>query len=190
VKKVLCCIPNTGNIRIELAMQLYKWKAVYGKAFDVYSCQERPLWHARNQCVKHFLATDASYLFFVDSDAIPEELAIQKLLSHGFDKKIVHALAHERKLDLDGVIKTVPMILKKAKGPGYHILRPTGGLMEVDATGTICVMIHRSVFADLEEPYFFDRAEDFYFYEKAKAAGHKVYVDCGTVCRHITKVMI
>jgi hypothetical protein len=190
MKKILCCIPTLGNIRIELAKQLYGWKQRYGSFFDVFESQIRPLYVARNECVHSFLQSDASYLFFVDSDAVPSSDAIEQLLSHGFDKKIVGGLCYEVKCDSDGEVKTVPLILKRIRN-GYKIddTKPNG-LIDVDATGTICVMIHRSVFSSLPEPWFDNRAEDFYFYENAKKAGYNIYVDCNCQVRHFVEVAV
>ena len=191
MKKVLCCIPTLGNIRIELAQRLYQWKAEYGNSFDVYPSLIRPLYAARNDCVKTFLKSDASYLFFVDSDAVPPANAIEQLLSHGFDKKIISGLCHEIKQDSDGILKRVPLVLKTVAPNEYKIMDvELKGLIEVDATGTICVMIHRSIFKTLEPPWFLNRAEDFYFYEKAKKAELKIYIDSECKVRHYVEVGI
>ena len=190
MKKVLCCIPTLGNIRIELAQRLYQWKAQYGDFFDVYPSLVRPLFEARNDCVRAFLKSDASYLFFVDSDAVPPINAIDLLLSHGFDKKIISGLCPEIKLDSDGILKKVPMALRKVKNGEYKIIDDSelNGLVEVDAAGTICVMIHKSVFKKLQSPWFYNLAEDFYFYEKAKATGFSVDIDCN--CKVVHYMMV
>jgi len=189
MKKILCCIPTFGNIRVELAQLLYEWKKQYGDFFDVYPSLIRPLYAARNDCVKTFLETDASYLFFIDSDAVPPANAIEQLLSHGFDKKIVAGLCYEIKLDADGLLKRIPLVLKAVKNGEYKIMDVgLKDLIEVDATGTICVMIHKSVFKRLEGPWFFNRAEDFYFYENAKKAGFKIYVDSECNVQHFVEV--
>ncbi|MBE9594266.1 MAG: hypothetical protein IMF19_12410 [Proteobacteria bacterium] len=191
MKKVLCCIPTLGSIRIELAQRLYAWKQQYGNFFDVYPSSIRPLYEARNDCVRTFLKSGASYLFFVDSDAVPPVNTIEQLLSHGFDKKIVSGLTHEIKQDSDGVFKRIPLILKAIKEAEYRIMDiELKGLIEVDATGTICVMIHKSVFKAVEEPWFFSRAEDFNFFEKAKTAELNIYVDCSCKVQHFVEVGI
>lgn len=191
MKKILCCIPTLGNIRVELAQQLYQWKIRYGNFFDVYTSLLRPLYEARNNCVQTFLKSDASYLFFVDSDAVPPLNAIEQLLSHGFDKKIISGLCYEIKQDSDGVLKRIPLILEEVKSGKYKIMDlKLKGLIEVDATGTICVMIHKSVFKAVKEPWFYNRAEDFYFYGKAKRAGFPIYVDCDCKIQHFVEVGI
>lgn len=190
-KKVLCCIPTLGNIRIELAQQLYQWKARYGNFFDVYPSSIRPLYEARNNCVETFLKSNASHLFFVDSDAVPPLDAVEQLLSHGSKKKVISGLCHEIKQDSDGMLKRVPMVLIAVKKGEYKIsVAELKGLLEVDATGTICVMIHRSIFLELKAPWFLNRAEDFYFYEKVKESGFNIYVDCDCEIIHYAEVGI
>lgn len=184
MKKVLCCIPTLGTIRIELAQRLYQWKAQYGNFFDIYPSSVRPLFAARNDCVKVFLNSDASYLFFVDSDAVPPANAIEMLLSHGFDKKIVGGLCPIIKQDSDGQLKKIYLTLKKVKD-GYKLIdEELRGLIQVDATGATCVMIHKSVLKKVHPPWFHNLAEDFYFYEKAKASGFDIFVDCNCKVVH------
>lgn len=184
MKKVLCCIPTLGTIRIELAQLLYLWKQDYGDFFDVYTTPIRPLYEARNDCVRSFLKSDASYLFFIDSDAVPPLAALETLIDKESNRKIVGGLCVELKIDSDGELKQIPMALDKAEN-GYNVTtQDLDGVIEVDATGTICVMIHRSVFSTLEEPWFFNLAEDFYFFEHAKAAGFMVYVNCSCNVKH------
>lgn len=191
MKKILCCIPSLGNVRIELAQRLYEWKKRYGIFFDVYPSLLRPLFAARNDCVDTFLESNASYLFFVDSDAVPPINAIEQLLSHGFDKKIIAGLCHEIKQDSDGQLKRIPLVLKAINRAEYKIIDvKLEGLIEVDATGTICVMMHRSVFTELDEPWFLNRAEDFYFFECAKKAGYRIYIDCSCKVQHYIEVGI
>lgn len=190
MKKILCCIPTLGNIRIELALRLYQWKAQYGNFFDIYSSSTRPLYEARNDCVRAFLRSDASYLFFVDSDAVPPSNAIEQLLSHGFDKKIVSGLSHVIKQDTDGSLKKVPLALKRVH-KGYEIIdNDLKGLMNVDAVGTICVMIHKSVFTVMDAPWFLNRAEDFYFFENAIKNKICVYLDCNCRVEHYVEMVI
>jgi len=193
MKKVLCCIPTLGAIRIELAQRLYQWKERYGNYFDVYPSLCRPLFEARNDCVRTFLKSGASYLLFVDSDAIPPLNVIEMLLSHGYDKKIVSGLCHEFKIDSDSVLKKVPMALRAAREEGeYNIINESEleGLVAVDAVGTICVIIHRSVLQEIKPPWFQGVAEDFYFYGRAKSEGFSVFVDCDCKVTHYKVVGI
>jgi len=42
----------------------------------------------------------------------------------------------------------------------------------------------------MQEPWFNNRAEDFYFYERAKKAGYNIYVDCSCKVQHFVEVAI
>jgi len=190
MKKILCCIPTLGNVRVELAQRLYQWKEQYGAFFDVYPSLVRPLYAARNDCVHTFLKGDASYLFFIDSDAVPPLNAIEQLLSHGFDKKITSGLCNELKRDSDGILKKVPMALQKVKDGEYKIIDDVDldGFVNVDAVGTICIMIHKSVFQKINPPWFYNLAEDFYFCENAKKAGFDIWLDSHCRVMHYVEV--
>jgi len=74
-----------------------------------------------------------------------------------------------------------------------------GDLVEVDACGMGCMLIKKSVFEKLEEPYFqytprsktsLQKGEDYYFCEKAKDAGFKIFCDTSVICGHIGTIVI
>lgn len=76
---------------------------------------------------------------------------------------------------------------------GFIIEGPTRNpLVECDALGTGCMLIHRSVFETLPAPWFEYRAggnsEDLMFCKEAKEAGIPVYCDLSTVCGHYNLV--
>jgi hypothetical protein len=66
-------------------------------------------------------------------------------------------------------------------------------LMEVDATGTGCLLIRTEVFLNMDYPWFeFTKTEagkvvgeDVGFCKKAKKAGYKIYVDTSINCGHM-----
>lgn len=62
-----------------------------------------------------------------------------------------------------------------------------GAVVEVDAAGTGCMLIHRSVLEKVPRPWFSYReggTEDMYFCRKAQKAGFKVHGDMSVICSH------
>ena len=66
-------------------------------------------------------------------------------------------------------------------------------LMKVDGVGTGCLLIHRDVLKAIDPPWFkfqythdgtIELSEDYYFCEKAKAAGFELFLDPNCVCGH------
>jgi len=65
---------------------------------------------------------------------------------------------------------------------------PDDALRPADATGAACVLIPRDVFKVLRKPYFKrDRikgGEDFYFFQNARHAGFKLWIDRSVIAFH------
>lgn len=196
MKSVFIAIPTLGDIRIELAQVIYSWKMRYGDHVMVHSSSLRPLSEARNECVRAFLASGRSWLLFIDSDVIPPLHAIDSLTAT-IDRPIVTAIGYTMKPDSDGIIKRIPLLLKKVDESDrleYRVLEVGEcghkQYMEIDAAGMMCAAIHRSVFERVSPPWFEGHVEDFYFYNKARLSGFKVYADRSVEVKHIVKLAI
>lgn len=65
---------------------------------------------------------------------------------------------------------------------------PIEPLLECDAVATGCMVIHRSVFEALPQPWWeyrdFGNSEDLIFCEEAKDIGVDIYCDLSTICGH------
>ncbi|HET6447102.1 MAG TPA: hypothetical protein VFI27_21275 [candidate division Zixibacteria bacterium] len=82
---LLIAIPTMGSIHSLLVSRLLQWT----KQFDnsninfYFTFRMTPHDRARNELVRFFLSQEQlTHIFFVDSDTIPPEDAIQKLLAH------------------------------------------------------------------------------------------------------------
>jgi len=148
----------------------------------------------------------ADYIFFVDDDVLPPINTITKLLSH--NKDIVCGLYFSNrephfpqiffKNYEDDLNKDDPVAKWSGK---YDCVEnyEKDKLIEIDACGAGCMLIKAEVFKKLKLPYFWyipksedkpRKGEDFYFCEKAKEAGYKIYCDTSIVCKHIGKKLI
>lgn len=128
----------------------------------------RPLEHARNTQVHRFLATACTHLFILDSDCVPQNGTIQKLLGL---KKLITAAPHPTQKGHEIGL----MVLDKI-GDTYVQHRPWTGLQRVDAVGTSGLLVEREVFSHFGPPWFrcvyddkglLTKSEDFWFCDQA-----------------------
>jgi len=162
----------------------------------------------RNELAEKALEVGAEWFLWLDSDQVMPDGALWRLLS--WEKKFVAACVFQKGYES----KTLPVFYKKsleAEDEGayrvcfdavlrYHykhthiapmqpegiILPAQGALLELDACGFGCVLIHREVFEKIEPPWFmWDKSsEDLFFCRKAKEAGFEIYGDMGCVVGH------
>ncbi len=152
-----------------------------------------PVDEARNCLVEEFMngeAKDCTHIFFIDSDTLPPQDAIYKLLSA--DKDIVSGLTPIIDFhDKDGTFYRK----MNCVGMDDKHLRPNTGVVPIKGAGGSCIMVKREVFEKLEKPYFRfiykdDNgkptivSEDIYFIIKAMAAGFQPFADTSVMCRH------
>ncbi|MDE2030235.1 MAG: glycosyl transferase family 2, partial [Alphaproteobacteria bacterium] len=133
----------------------------------------------RNQCAGAAQITKATHLLFLDTDMVFPADMLARLLAH--DKDIVGATYSQRMPPFHPLTVT-------GNGSHEHV---TSGLQRVRLLPTGCMLIKTRVFDALEKPYFNMaaengqlRGEDYYFCEKARAAGIEVWCD-GDLSREI-----
>lgn len=155
----------------------------------------------RNELVQAFMATDAEWLLMLDSDEQIDVDTFDKLVDtvHDQDRPIVAGLYF-------GWIRQqpVPLIFRRNEGtttfnPIYDY--PPDQVLEVDAAGTGCLMIHRSVFEAFQAEagphdgkhwcWFRDMpvnqdwfSEDHFFCARAKELGFKIHAHTGATLPH------
>lgn len=166
---------------------------------------------ARNELVEEFLRLPESYthLLMLDSDAMIHRETLERLLS--WDVPVVGALAFTRygpcyptvyrgeseekpgqfRVRMDEVKEYVAKHRELASSrPVVLEPRPPDALYEVDRTGCHCLLIRRDVLQAIEPPWFVADVmrrnhEDFYFCERAQAAGYRIYVDLSCMAAHL-----
>lgn len=186
--------PTKGQIHIAVADWRLRAFAQLAPRVVVQSVVTRkPLCHARGEQVLRFLATDCTHLFLLDSDCIPREQTVQKLLA--YDLPIIsapHPSIIRNELGL--------MVLDcNPDGEGYVQHRPMTGLQKVDVVGGAGLLIAREVFERLSPPWFlflYDKrgllakSGDFYFCDKARRAGYEVWAQCDLAQTHMSEVPV
>ena len=162
-----------------------------------------------NKAIRDILATDSEWVFSCHNDVVFQPGTLNRLLS--WKQPIVSALIFMRQAPI------VPHVWQKYEQGGnyaYRIMdtrnwlmdhpeasthlgpyiidpKPDDALAEVGFTSTSCVVIHRSVFEKLSDPWFewdddyTGGGEDRRFFENAKAAGFTGYVDRSCIAGHL-----
>lgn len=163
---------------------------------------------ARNQIVDGFATTDAEWLWMVDSDMVFAPDCLERLLvvADRTAAPIVGALCRTS--------KGAPTMFRfDADGEPQRVVEwDEGVVLDVDATGTGCVLIHRRVFAALKNkygtlpsgaenpyPWFVEGAttpkgavlgEDTAFMLRARSLGIPVKVATGVKVGHVKMTVI
>ena len=175
---------------------------------------------SRNQMVLDMLAhDDAEWLWTVDTDATFQPDILDRLLDNAdpTERPIIGALSHQIRGKLDNgkpviqngsqVRETIPTLYKMLTTDGvitgYQESTSYGeGLLEVDATGCHCLLIHRTVFEAIksDHPYRWFRedelspgliaGEDIWFCVKAREVGYPIYVDTRLESGHVKRTIL
>ncbi|MQY80657.1 MAG: methyltransferase domain-containing protein [Dehalococcoidia bacterium] len=176
---------------------------------NLLTCTKHSVDYARNLLAKKL---DRDWLFFMDADQSFPNDVLQRLMSWNLD--IISGIVFQRggepipmvyKYIMEGegggnyympLVKELKEYLDMQKveleGAKQAICLPPYGVLEVDGVSAGCLLIHRRVFDELEEPYFkcndnTSCGEDFYFCRKAQAAGFKIFADPSVMCGHLSQ---
>lgn len=204
--KILIGLPTMGSLHTFLAVIILKWAMKYsdnGKYnISIYPTMGvQPVDNARNEIVEEFLKSDCTHLFFIDSDTIPPEDALDKLMALDCDIASgitpIIELDQNRVNDSSGFYKRSNIL-----GMDNELIQPDTGIQDMKAGGGSCLLIKRNVLETLKKPIFrfvykdchpegvqFNgkkdmMSEDYYFCAKALGAGFKMKCDSSIICRH------
>lgn len=145
----------------------------------------------RNQIVENALQAGCSNLIMMDLDQTYPVDTISKLLSHKLP--VVGCMVHRRYPPFDP-------LLYRGKLSEYELIEDyqDGELIEVDATGTGCLMFDMQVFREMPAPWFRfgltednkPIGEDFGFCSDLRKNGYKIFVDTSIKCGHLSTMEI
>lgn len=197
-KGVYIAILNQGQMRVELVHMMIQ--LTRRSEFNIYYSfpADKPISQNRNKIVLDFLNhKELDYLMMIDSDIIPLSLDILHLIDH--QKDIIAPVMFAYRQDA-----IVPLVLKRKRETApdkiaeYNVVDVTGdeGLIEVDAVGTGCIIIHRRVLEhpQMKAPFLNQYDEnglrilglDLNFCKRAKELGFKVWCHLDYQCSHWT----
>lgn len=189
-KKVLVSILNQGHVRSELcsAIKVIENDPRYEVTL-IYSCL-KPSENNRNYTAQ--LGRNYDFFLTIDDDVVPLKNPLD-LIEMNLD--IVACATPQWNLtDPNYPLYFVGM--DRVEG-GYKEHKKKQGLQEVDAVGSGCLLIAKRVLEAIEEPFvrkwkdgFAITGLDFYFCEKAKEKGFKVYCHYGYLCDHYKELSL
>jgi hypothetical protein len=151
-----------------------------------------PIEAMRNSIVEEALGGSCTHLAMLDTDQVYHQKTITRLLSHKLP--IVGCLVYRRYPPFD------PIMLRGEIGKYQTIDEwEPNSLVEVDATGTGCLLFDTQVFLKMPYPWFRSRThkesgkpvgEDIGFCSDLKAAGHRIFVDTSVPAGHLSQLQI
>mgnify|MGYP001274285429 FL=1 len=197
-------IPSVTNRKLAIGLPL-SFPMVHAGFLDSMMTLERPDFiylranngpvdGLRNKLVLDAMTHGCSHLIMMDCDQTYPPDTIPRLLAHNLP--VVGCLIFRRYPPFD------PLMLRGPVGK-YRTIEEwePGSLVEVDATGTGCLMFDMRLFYDLPQPWFKFRpspdpesssmmGEDIGFCYDIKQAGYKIFVDTAVQCGHLSTMEV
>lgn len=159
--------------------------------FQLIPATNGPVDGLRNHIVEQAFMLGCTHLIMCDMDQTYPVDTITKLLAHKLP--VVGCLVHRRYPPFDP-------LLYRGKLSEYELIEDykDGDLIEVDATGTGCLMFEMDVFRKLPAPWFKFTltddgkpvGEDFGFCSNLRKTGQKIFVDTSIKCGHLSTMEI
>lgn len=189
--KVMIGTPTAGFIRnstfIDYIYQLEKPNAIL-----TYSHGASPA-KGRNLIIETALEASCTHVMFIDDDMAPPAYGLMRLLSH--DKDIVTGLYLMRSYP------HLPVVFDEAYSDGLnkHMFLTPGleGLVEVTNAGLGFVLIKTDVFRKMDKPWITlgelekdGWCDDISFFNRARAAGFKIYCDLNCCVGHMAQTTV
>lgn len=177
---------------LHVMIAMTKWQSETGSRLGFTNIHgNTPVDAARNNAVKQMFSSGAEWLLQIDNDVVPP-LNCLALMEQIGTRKIVGLPC-----PIEYVAGKVALNVGMKRGQDIHELRLSlhPEWQEVEYVGSGCLLVHRDVFAALDDPWFEcsrsaeltqrqHTGEDFGFCEKARAKGFAIWTHAGFMCRH------
>lgn len=209
---LLIAVPTMGSVHPILVSRLIQWgKGLPSVNVSFYfTFKVAPVDRARNQIVEYFLASKTSdgepftHLLMIDSDTIPPVDAVSKLLSHGLPvvTGLTPILSYAEEGGWQSYDNAFVEVERGADGKVIktHIAERGTGLKEIFRCGASCLLVSRSVFENLDRPFFkfvsnedntsHVRSEDIDFCDRVRERNYMIFADTDVVCQHYKDIML
>lgn len=184
-------MPTMGTVQAQTFEALMKINKGDHKLFPLIT-EYSLVYMARDNITKRMLENPkADYLWFVDSDIVPDRETLNALIAD--DKDIVSAV-YPFRAEGDGIVgadlelhtlKLNDVIADDEKGEPRPVLK------QIRRCGMGCCLIKRKVLETMMEKYDTcftptkGLGEDYTFCELARGLGFEVWIDGGIWCKHI-----
>jgi len=140
---------------------------------------------------KEFLDGDYEFLFFLDTDIIAPEDAIDRLMA--INKKLVSGIYPHRK-EFNGVSEIYPVLYDFDKEGSARLMTMNEvvepRVIEVNIAGLGCCLIAREIIEKIDFRSYGELktgGEDVAFFLDALEKGYKAFADTGVKCLHMTQ---
>jgi hypothetical protein len=149
-----------------------------------------PIEEMRNNIVRAALRDNCSHLIMMDTDQVYHSETIPRLLSYKLP--VVGCLVYRRYPPFD------PIMMRGTLGKYETVTEwEPESLVEVDATGTGCIMFDMNVFRKMPSPWFRARrhegasvGEDIGFCSDLRRLGYRIFVDTAIPAGHLSQMQI
>ncbi len=186
---------NVSNFKLGLGIPL-TYDIIYADFFEAFARLEKPdptlLFRAntgtidvlRNGIVKMALEQGCSHLIMMDTDMWFPPDTIMRLLAHNLP--IVGALCFRKYPPFEPFMQKDKKLIDEWQ---------ENELVEVDRTGTGCILYRMDVFNKISPPWFeFVKndegevllGEDYCFCDKLTSEGYRIFVDTGVMAEHLS----
>lgn len=195
--RILICIPVYGSPMPECMESVINLITICKNKYDIRIkfISDYTVDVARNKATEYFLATDADYLFFVDSDIIVTEAVLEKLIAA--DKPIISGVYNKKSLTIRET--TICYIDEQKNWRVYAPDEIKDEVFKIDACGFGCVLIKRDVMrlmSDKMKKICFrfiqtthSISEDLYFCIECAKYGIECWCDGSAKVAHIGKFL-
>lgn len=187
---VVIALPTTGIVSSTVAVG---WAFMFGKMLGVgvrteIMCSNLgDVATARRELVKLALDTEATHVFWLDADILPEPDAALRLLED--DERVIGGLYRKRGFPYEPVVCSFDEEADMFKS--FSAFDPEG-VTEVGGMGHGCLLVETSVYREMaayfedDRWYVFDPdlGEDLYFCKRLRALGVSVWLDARVRCSH------